>query len=54
MQTKIPFEMMQAKSAKDKKILVVVLPGRGDDVANLSASGIADAIQNAMPDAVLC
>jgi pimeloyl-ACP methyl ester carboxylesterase len=50
-QTKIPFEQMQAKSASDKKILVVVLPGRGDDVANLKASGIAEAIQSSMPDA---
>ena len=50
-QTKIPFEQMQAKSANDKKILVVVLPGRGDDVANIKASGIADAIQSSLPDA---
>ncbi len=50
-QTKIPFEKMQDKSANDKKILVVVLPGRGDDVANLKASGIAEAIQSSMPEA---
>ncbi len=50
-QTKIPIEQMQAKSANEKKILVVVLPGRGDDVANIKASGIADAIQSSMPDA---
>ena len=49
-QTKIPFEQIQAKSANDKKILVVVLPGRGDDVANIKASGVADAIQSSLPD----
>jgi S-formylglutathione hydrolase FrmB len=31
--------------------LVVVLPGRGDDLATLEKSGIAAAIQGAMPDA---
>ena len=28
-----------------------MLPGRGDDVANIKASGIADAIQSSLPDA---
>ena len=50
-QTKIPFEQMQAKPGDKGKVLVVVLPGRGDGVANLKASGIADAIQSSMPDA---
>lgn len=50
-QTKIPFEQMQAKSGGNEKVLVVILPGRGDDVANLKASGIADAIQSSMPEA---
>lgn len=31
--------------------LVVVLPGRGDDIAALRASGIAEAVQSAWPDA---
>jgi len=31
--------------------LVIVLPGRGDDVADLESSGIAQSIQRAMPDA---
>lgn len=31
--------------------LVVVLPGRGDDIAGLRASGIAPAVQAAWPDA---
>ena len=50
-QTKIPFEQVQAVRPADKQVLVVVLPGRGDDVANIKASGIAEAIQSAMPDA---
>ncbi|MGH8049908.1 MAG: alpha/beta hydrolase [Arenimonas sp.] len=49
--TKIPFEQKLASKNNSEKVLVVVLPGRGDDVANLKASGIADAIQNAMPEA---
>ena len=31
--------------------LVVVLPGRGDDIAALRASGIVPAVQSAWPDA---
>lgn len=31
--------------------LVVVLPGRGDDLGGLSSSGIAQAVQSAWPDA---
>lgn len=49
--TKIPFEQKPAPQGNSGKILVVVLPGRGDDVANLKASGIANAIQDAMPEA---
>ncbi len=50
-QTKIPFETMQATRPETHKILVVVLPGRGDDVGKLKSAGIAQAIQDAMPEA---
>jgi hypothetical protein len=48
---KIPFEEKPAALAGAEKVFVVVLPGRGDGVANLKASGIAEAIQNSMPEA---
>ena len=50
-QTKIPLEKIEASRPESNKILVVVLPGRGDDVANLKASGIAESIRSEMPDA---
>jgi len=50
-QTKIPFEKIEASRPDANKVLVVVLPGRGDDVANLKASGIAESIQAEMPEA---
>lgn len=50
-QTKIPVEKMEAVHGQNSKLLVVVLPGRGDDVAKLKASGIAQAIQSSMPEA---
>lgn len=50
-QTKIPFEKVEATRPDANRILVVVLPGRGDDVANLNKSGIAQSIQSAMPEA---
>ncbi|MGH8107516.1 MAG: serine aminopeptidase domain-containing protein [Arenimonas sp.] len=42
---------MQATRQDTHKVLVVVLPGRGDDVARLKSGGIAQAIQGAMPEA---
>jgi len=48
---KIPLQEIHASRQGDQRVLVVVLPGRGDDVANLKASGIVESIQGAMPDA---
>lgn len=45
----IPFTLVPAQ--QDPQRLVVVLPGRGDDVAGLRRSGVAEAIQAAWPDA---
>ena len=50
-QTRIATEEIKTSGHGEEKVLVVVLPGRGDDVANLKASGIADAIQQAVPEA---
>lgn len=47
----IPTALVEAPRAGTDRVLVVVLPGRGDDVAVLQASGIAQAIQAARPDA---
>jgi hypothetical protein len=49
----IPTELVPATSAKatSQRDLVIVLPGRGDDVANLRRSGIAQALQAGLPDA---
>ena len=49
----IPTELVAAPSpgANGGRDLVIVLPGRGDDVANLRRSGIAEGIQAGMPDA---
>lgn len=45
----IPAVLVPAQQQAQR--LVVVLPGRGDDVAGLRRSGIAEAIQAAWPDA---
>ncbi len=45
----IPTELAAAPVAA--KRLVVVLPGRGDDIADLRRSGIVQAVQSAWPDA---
>jgi len=50
-QIRIPVEEIKASRQDDERVLVVVLPGRGDDVANLKASGIAESIRSAMPEA---
>jgi dienelactone hydrolase len=52
-QIKIPVEKINAveQSDKGKKLLIVILPGRGDDIANVKANGIATAIQSAIPEA---
>jgi len=50
-ETKIPIEKIEASRPQTNKVLVVVLPGRGDDVANLKASGIAESIRAEMPEA---
>lgn len=47
----IPTALINAPAAGPDRDLVIVLPGRGDDVATLQASGIAQAIQSARPDA---
>ena len=43
--------LVPAPSPGATRDLVIVLPGRGDDVADLRASGIAEAIQRSLPDA---
>jgi hypothetical protein len=48
-QAPVPQALIPAASAPTR--LVVVLPGRGDDVQALRESGIAPAIQSAWPDA---
>lgn len=50
-ETKIPFEKISSSRTATSKILVVVLPGRGDDVANLKASDIAESIRSELPEA---
>jgi pimeloyl-ACP methyl ester carboxylesterase len=49
----IPTELVPAPhpGANGQRDLVIVLPGRGDDVADLRASGIAAAFQSGLPDA---
>jgi pimeloyl-ACP methyl ester carboxylesterase len=47
----IASELVPAPAPGASRDLVVVLPGRGDDVADLRASGIAAAIQTSLPDA---
>lgn len=46
----IPVREMKSSSG-DHERLVIVLPGRGDDLDMLAKSGIATAVQQAMPDA---
>jgi len=46
----VPTREIRAASGPHDR-LVVVLPGRGDDLAMLESSGIAGAVQQAMPDA---
>ena len=50
-ETLIPTETVPAKVAGGARRLVIVLPGRGDDLAALKATGIAAAIQESLPDA---
>jgi len=50
-QALIPAETIAARAPGDGKRLVIVLPGRGDDLAGLKATGIAAVIQEQMPDA---
>lgn len=50
-ETKIPVQRVQALQGEQSRILIVILPGRGDDVAALKASGIAEAIQSSVPNA---
>lgn len=47
----IPTRLVPAPSAAGERVLVVVLPGRGDDLQGLADSGIAPAIQAAWPEA---
>lgn len=46
----MPVREIRSQQGPHKR-LVVVMPGRGDDLAMLDKSGIATAIQQAMPDA---
>lgn len=46
----MPVREVRASSGSRER-LVVVMPGRGDDLAMLEKSGIATSIQQAMPDA---
>ncbi|MEO8003188.1 MAG: alpha/beta hydrolase [Arenimonas sp.] len=50
-QIKIPLQEIHSSRDGNGRVLVVVLPGRGDDVARLKASGITESIQTAMPEA---
>ena len=47
----IPSDLIAAPAPGAQKSLVVVLPGRGDDLAGLRRTRIAEAIQSAWPDA---
>lgn len=47
-----PMPVREVRGSSDShQRLVVVMPGRGDDLATLEKSGIAAAVQQAMPDA---
>ena len=47
----IASELIAAPRADAARALVIVLPGRGDDLSALRRSGIATAIQSAWPEA---
>ncbi|GAB2501591.1 alpha/beta fold hydrolase [Arenimonas alkanexedens] len=47
----IATQLFESPSAEGERVLVVVLPGRGDDLQGLADSGIAAAIQKAWPEA---
>ncbi len=47
----IPTIEIPAREPSRENLLVIVLPGRGDDVENLRDSGIATLIQSALPHA---
>lgn len=47
----IATRLVPAPSGSGERVLVVVLPGRGDDLQGLADSGIAPAIQAAWPEA---
>jgi pimeloyl-ACP methyl ester carboxylesterase len=47
----IPLQMLPAPQAAANHPLVIVLPGRGDDLKDLADSGIATAIQRSWPQA---
>jgi pimeloyl-ACP methyl ester carboxylesterase len=47
----IPTRLFEAPAGAGERVLVVVLPGRGDDLQGLVDSGIAPAIQAAWPAA---
>lgn len=44
-------ELVPSVAAQKDRVLVIVLPGRGDDIARLRKSGIADSIQKVWPQA---
>ena len=46
-----PTELVTVPISGAQRSLVVVLPGRGDDLAGLRRTGIVEAIQSAWPDA---
>src|SRR5688572_9089060 len=46
----IPVREVRASSGSHER-LVIVMPGRGDDLAMLEKSGIAAAVQQSLPDA---
>lgn len=50
-ETQIPTARIAAPDPSGGRVLVVVLPGRGDDLDGLRRSGIAEAIQRAWPQA---
>jgi hypothetical protein len=47
----IPTKLIPASRPADAAVLVVVLPGRGDDLDDLAKTGMAETIQKAWPEA---
>ena len=47
----IPVKLIPAPQAGASKVLVVVLPGRGDDLDDLTKTGMAETVQKAWPEA---